>query len=111
MIAFHICSYDVIMMECWLKDPSKRPSFSDLREKFEKLESDNKKVPIKFQKKVEKNYYDMEEVANISEKIKLKPQDLFPPRNRYSYHHGNDYELAEASDIKEITTNNFLKTS
>ena len=90
MTAFHIFSYNA-MMECWLEDPSKRPSFFDLREKFEKFESDKKKMPIKFPKKVEKDYYDMEEVAKRSEKkTKLKPQDKFPPQTRYSYHHEND---------------------
>ena len=88
-----ICSYDV-MMECWLENPSKRPSFPDLREKFEKFANNEKKVPIEFPKKVEKDYYDIEKVAKKSKKTKLNPQDQFPPRNRFSYHHEDDYELA-----------------
>jgi len=76
-------------------DPSARPSFSDLREKFEKFSNNETIMPIKFPRKEEEDYYAMDEVINISyNMIRPNRQDQYPPQNRYSYHHDNDYELA-----------------
>lgn len=43
------------MMDCWLEDPSERPSFEELKEKFEAFSND-KTLLIQFPKGRESNY-------------------------------------------------------
>ena len=74
------------MVRCWLEDPSKRPSFTELREKFEAFSKENHLL-IHFPKNSDVNFPNIttvvseSPVSNIRDSLSPDVQSLMVPRN------------------------------
>ena len=92
-------------MDCWQEDPSKRPTFSALIEKFEVFSNDMKPL-IQFPRNTDKRYPHVRDI--IAMKHHLMPENPYLFEQRYSYHHGNEYPLAgglkDESDVRRVSS-------
>lgn len=78
IIIILVCSYN-IMLECWNEEPRKRPSFSQLRAKFDALLlNEGNDAYIVLQIDTEKPYYKMEP-SNSKDRLHVSP---LPSRRR-----------------------------
>lgn len=78
IIIILVCSYN-IMLECWNEDPRKRPSFSQLRAKFDALLlNEGNDAYIVLQIDTEKPYYKME-LSDSKDLLHVSP---LPSRRR-----------------------------